>query len=217
MTQPTRLDVPADFSRASVALIRLMEEDGWTGRMSANHHAIMRAPDGTATCSIGRKPRQGRGQANNEAPYKRWKAAQADIRPAITVEDLMADEPVSEPVQALPAPVDTAPEAPVAEVGTEPRWNCDECGRDFQSLQYLNVHKVRAHVRVSCPVCDREFSPGNLPRHKRTHEAEFSSPDQMLREIYQLREEVASWSALAEDAEDRFATLQAKVRAALDY
>jgi hypothetical protein len=78
------------------------------------------------------------------------------------------------------------------------------------------VHRVRAHVRVSCPICEREFSPGNLPRHKRGHEAEFSSPDQMLREIYRLREEVSSWSVLAEDAEERLAALQSRVRAALE-
>lgn len=204
MTQQQTPLALGGFARTKAQLVRTMEADGWSGRISTNGHAIMRAPDGTTTCSIRPKDTTPTERRNDEAPYRRWKAAQVQpeaIQTAIAVEDLTTDEPV-------PAPVDTAP-------ATAPALPCDGCERSFATLQALSVHRVRAHVRVPCPICDQPFSPGNLDRHTATHGREFASPDLMLREIYRLRaaltearEDATSWQVLAEDAEARVVTLQ---------
>jgi len=79
MTQPQtkdRLTLPRAFEKGQTALVREMEDDGWTGRMSQNGHAIMRAPDGEATCSVTPKVGSFRGRGNQSAPYKRWKRCQ---------------------------------------------------------------------------------------------------------------------------------------------
>lgn len=208
MTQ-TRIALPAQTCRRSAQLIRTMEDDGWTGRVSARQHVIMRAPDGRTTCSVRLKETTPTERRNDEAAYKRWKTAQAAIQTPVQVEDLLTDEPVSELVEVRPEVVDTTPE-PVR------RWDCDECDRDFQSQQYLNVHKVRAHVRVECPVCDQSFSPGNLPRHQATHEREFPTMALTLREISRLRAEVQTWQVLAEDAESRYVRLADRVQGVVD-
>ena len=72
------LQIPSCFQRLQRDLIRAMEADGWTGRLSANSHMIMRAPDGVTTCSVAPKPGSTRGAKNFAAPYKRWKRQQAD-------------------------------------------------------------------------------------------------------------------------------------------
>jgi predicted RNA binding protein YcfA (HicA-like mRNA interferase family) len=63
-TAPGRLRL-SGFSREKAALIRQMEDDGWTGRVSSRGHAIMRSPDGTDVVlgePQGGQPDQGPGQ-----------------------------------------------------------------------------------------------------------------------------------------------------------
>jgi hypothetical protein len=118
------------------------------------------------------------------------------------------------------APVDTAPETePEPERTT--RVVCDEpgCGRDFQSLQYLNVHKVRAHVRVECPICGRSMAPGNLPRHQRKHAEELGTYEQVMRRVVlleaenaRLRDESAEWARIAENTEAELVELTSGMR-----
>lgn len=75
MTQtPQRRLRLSGFAREKVALIRQMEDDGWTGRVSSRGHALMRSPDGTMTCSVA--PKTGsptRDMGNSQMIYKRWK------------------------------------------------------------------------------------------------------------------------------------------------
>ena len=72
-TPPGRLRL-SGFSREKAELIRQMEDDGWTGRISSRGHALLRSPDGTASCSVSPKvgsPTRDRG--NSQMIYKRWK------------------------------------------------------------------------------------------------------------------------------------------------
>jgi hypothetical protein len=80
MTQTTTpLRLTSAFEPFTIELIREMEADGWTGRISARGHAIMRAPDGSATCSVSPKVGQPNRRGNLGASYRRWKKAQAEI------------------------------------------------------------------------------------------------------------------------------------------
>lgn len=75
--QRPRLRLPRGTDRFAAALVRQMEDDGWTGHLSANCHVIMRAPDGGPTCSIAPKagsPTRSRG--NSAMVYRRWKREQ---------------------------------------------------------------------------------------------------------------------------------------------
>lgn len=60
------------FDAESVALVLEFQAHGWTGRMSSNHHAIMRAPDGTATASVARRASRNRAGLNARRPLKQW-------------------------------------------------------------------------------------------------------------------------------------------------
>lgn len=74
----TRMRLPRGSDRYAVALIREMEDDGWTGALSRNCHVIMRAPDNGPTCSISLKtgsPSRSRG--NLAMVYRRWKREQS--------------------------------------------------------------------------------------------------------------------------------------------
>jgi hypothetical protein len=87
MTQ-TPLRIPSGFAPERAALIREMEADGWTGRISSKGHAIMRAPDGTTTCSVA--PKLGsptRAAANQAATYRRWKRAQETVAEVLEIRE----------------------------------------------------------------------------------------------------------------------------------
>lgn len=204
------------FAKERAQLVREMEDSGWTGRITANGHAFMRAPDGQTTCSVA--PKTGsptRANGNSASVYKRWLKQKLDAENSADPdrEDIQTvNEPAAVAPRATPpAPVDTAPELQV----------CGDCGQPFKTLQALSVHHVRAHVRVSCPICARRLSPGNLPRHQRTH-VEGTELVDVLRQLHQARQEVedaraevATWRDLAEEAERAYAALQQRVRAAL--
>lgn len=66
------------FAKERAALVREMEDHGWTGRITANGHAFMRAPDGRTTCSVA--PKFGsptRSTGNAQAAFKRWRNTRA--------------------------------------------------------------------------------------------------------------------------------------------
>lgn len=204
MTQAITLRIPTGFAKERADLIRRMEAEGWTGRITTNGHAFMRAPDGETTCSVA--PKLGsptRATGNSEAVFKRWlKQQEQAIQPAIQA-------PALEPVLSPQPLVDTA---------TKPEI-CQDCERTFGSLQALSVHHVRAHVRVACPVCELVFSPSNLPRHQNKHREELT--EETLAELYRarretarLRVEIAGWQTLAEEAEASYAALQERARQA---
>jgi predicted RNA binding protein YcfA (HicA-like mRNA interferase family) len=67
-----RLKLPGVFEPWARTLIRQMEDDGWTGRISTRHHAIMRSPDGTETCSVKPKVEAPRDRQNVGKEYRRW-------------------------------------------------------------------------------------------------------------------------------------------------
>lgn len=156
---------------------------------------------------------------------------QAPARPAITQPPKRSEATTETVIEAAEtvevAPVDTAPEPepepvlPVAQQATSTRVTCDveDCTRDFQSLQYLNVHKVRAHAREACPICDRQMAPGNLPRHRRKHAEVMGTHEQVMREALRLREEnarlrteAAEWQSMAEATEAELADLTCGLR-----
>jgi hypothetical protein len=175
--------IPSGFAAERVSLIRQMEADGWTGRITTNGHAFMSAPDGQTTCSI--VPKTGsptRSAANQAAPYRRWKKALE-----------AAAEVSAAAVEPEPAVVDTV---------------CPICGKDgFATSGYVRTHIAHAHRRVACPVCRQETSPAQANRHLASHYREADSVGQLRRdlrraheEIEHLRREIEDWKALAEEA-----------------
>lgn len=228
--QPKRLKLPNDFNRTSTDLIREMEDNGWTGRNTVNGHVFMHAPDGVTTCSVVPKVDANWRTAKNQlAPYRRWLREQEELqkaerRVARKAEKAAAAAAATTPAanaieQPAPAPVDTDPELlRVAQCAT--RMSCDECPRDFATLQALSVHRVRVHVRVSCQFCGDEFSPGNVKRHEDGHRNDGKTADDLRRELLQASQEADrlcaerdEWQTIAEDAERRMLALKASVRA----
>lgn len=230
ISQPLRLT--SGFDPERIALIRLMEEDGWTGRISKQGHAIMRAPDGVSTCSISPKVKNGRSGENVGAEYRRWKREQLSSQGILAMTLVVAEGlTIAEdwgiaPRAALPVepaePVDTTP--PVSEPEPEPaRLPCTECGKDFATLQALSVHRSRSHTKAPCPICAESYAPGNLPRHQATHLREFADLEAAVTEVHRLRRQLAeaqreavAWEVLADEAEERHALLQARIRAAIE-
>lgn len=225
MTQSSRLSLSA-FSKERAALVREMEDHGWTGRITTNGHAFMLSPDGTTTTSVA--PKFGsptRASGNSRAVFKRWlkQQQQETTAPEPTIHRSIPEpetELKSEPERTTP--VDTAPEPePEPEPAPVRTYVCSDCGRGFAGNQPLSVHRVRVHVKVECPVCDRQLPPGNLPRHQRNHFRGLELT-QLMRQLYEtqrenehLRSEVREWQILAEDTEHAYAALQERVRAAL--
>jgi hypothetical protein len=72
---PELLDAEADlngFEDDAVQLVMEYQLHGWTGRVSANHHVILRSPDGTATAAVQRKFKRNRGGQNARRPLNQW-------------------------------------------------------------------------------------------------------------------------------------------------
>jgi hypothetical protein len=72
---PELLDAEADlkgFEDDAIALVMEYQLHGWTGRVSANHHVILRSPDGTATAAVQRKFKRNRGGQNARRPLNQW-------------------------------------------------------------------------------------------------------------------------------------------------
>lgn len=208
MTQtPQHLRLTSAFEPFTIALIHQMEADGWIGRISRKGHAIMLAPDGRTSCSISPKVGAPHRAHNLGVEYRRWKreqeAQQVEEAPqAPQAETVWLPWPVMPP-----APLLIAPEPIRVPVG----YLCDHetCLREFKTLQALSVHRVRAHVRVDCPICGRPFSPGNLHRHLRGHAETRLDPIELQHELYAARQEIARlrgevtiWQALAEETEE---------------
>lgn len=224
--QPKRLRLPNTFNQASTDLIREMEDNGWRGRNTVNGHVFMYAPDGETTCSVVPKVDADWRTAKNQlSPYRRWLRQQEEIqraerRAAKKTEKAAAAAQQPANVIRRPAaePVDTVAEVlRVAQCAM--RMSCDECDRDFATLQALSVHRVRAHVRVTCQFCGEEFSPGNVKRHEDGHRNDGKTADDLRRELLQARQELTrtnvernEWQTLAEDAERRMLALKASVR-----
>jgi hypothetical protein len=141
-------------------------------------------------------------------------------------------EPIAEPVAEVvtstdevspepdPEPVDTAV-LPVAQRATE--FTCGLCERDFGGPQPLSVHRFRAHIKVCCEVCDQPMSPSGLPRHMRKHTDDIGTHEQAMREVVQLRAQVArlrdesaEWQSLAETCESEYAELTEGMRRLLE-
>jgi predicted RNA binding protein YcfA (HicA-like mRNA interferase family) len=208
VTAPLRLT--SAFSPTKRDLIRQMEADGWTGRVTAGGHAFMRAPDGVATCSITPKDRSGNSLNNDLAPYRTWLKARDEAAAAAEVIQTAIAVP-EQPARPLSVePVDTPDTAPDTSV------TCEDCGRVFAALQALSVHRVRVHVRVACRICLEPFSPGNLDRHTAVHLRELEDPIAVLAELHRLRREAAEWQTLAEDAESRAVALREATQRALE-
>lgn len=88
----TAMRLTSAFEPFTIALIREMEADGWTGRISNRGHAIMRSPDGTTTCSVSPKVGTPHRRGNLGANYRRWKRAQAEAQVLLeAVEDARDD------------------------------------------------------------------------------------------------------------------------------
>lgn len=200
------------FSREKAQLVGQMMADGWTGRISTNGHAIMLAPDGVTSCSVTPKNGSHRDRGNNAAIYRRWKRQQRQ-----------ATESLPEVIETVPEAVDTAVEQPAEQPETV--HTCTDCGQSWPTLNRLRVHWTHRHQRVRCPFpgCDRETSPAQMGSHLRAHQrtalAEIGDPaaeiSQLRAENHRLRVESAEWQALAEDAEQRMATLKRVVTEAL--
>lgn len=225
------------FERNRVYLIREMEEAGWRGRRGAKMHVIMRSPDGETTTAISRRVISKDDQFNVERDFRRWQRQQErqQQQEAAALAELAEIRATSEPVlpegpfarqlaEPAPEPVEPVDMADTAEdtatSDLPPGLPCPECGRVFGTRQALSVHHVRAHVRVTCEICDRELSPSNLGRHLRAHEAHLGTYAQVMREVLETRRtikrltaEVATWQGLAETAEAQYADLQAGLRA----
>lgn len=60
------------FDKEAVDLVLEYQVHGWTGWLSANMHAIMRAPDGDGTASISRKYRRKRSAEIMRRPLDQW-------------------------------------------------------------------------------------------------------------------------------------------------
>lgn len=85
LARPQRLTLRG-FSKERAALVREMEDHGWTGRITSNGHAFMRAPDGQTTCSV--SPKFGsptRATGNSQAVFKRWRRQQETDTPSLTL------------------------------------------------------------------------------------------------------------------------------------
>lgn len=61
------------FDREASMIVAGLQMMGWRGVMSARGHAIMRAPDGTTTCSVSRDSLRGRSGRNAAAVLKAWR------------------------------------------------------------------------------------------------------------------------------------------------
>lgn len=209
------------FSKDQTALVRQMEDYGWTGRIGANGHAFMLAPDGITTCSVVPKDGSRRQRGNSQAVFKAWlkkmeelaaeaieRAEQRELTSAMgklrftrmfqpestpIADTLLAVIPdhIPERLPEPPAPVDTAP-APAPE--RSPEFQCPICGREFAGRQPLSVHHVRSHVKVACPVCDHELPPGNLPRHQRKYHPPVE-PELMARQLWLAQQELSQLRA----------------------
>jgi endogenous inhibitor of DNA gyrase (YacG/DUF329 family) len=206
------LRLTSAFHPDCIALIREMEADGWTGKITKKNHARMLAPDGVTTCMISPNPGAPHRAANLSAEYRRWKREQAEAAAAEAVQAEVRKltwlpwpgVPPLLPALTLPEP---EPEPEPVKVTVD----CTECGKPFATLQAMSVHRVRAHVRVNCPICARPFSPGNLPRHLVGHD-EATLPEEVARrelyraraELTRLREEIATWQDLAEETEENY-------------
>jgi len=193
------------FEEIPTKLIREMEAAGWTGKVSRKGHAIMRAPDGQTTCSVSPKVGAAFRAANLGMEFRRWQREQE----AAAASQEAPEAP--RPVEWLPWPV--MPPRPLA-AEPEPTVDCTECGKPFRTLQAMSVHRVRAHVRVNCPICAGAFSPGNLPRHQLTHDEATLPEDEARRALYLARQEVARlrdeltvWQGLAEETEENLVNL----------
>lgn len=86
MNGPLRLT--SAFEPFCIELIRTMEADHWTGRLSAKGHAIMRSPDGQTTCAVSPKVGQPNRRGNLGANYRRWKKAQSE---ALALQEAVED------------------------------------------------------------------------------------------------------------------------------
>jgi predicted RNA binding protein YcfA (HicA-like mRNA interferase family) len=73
-SQPIRLT--SAFDSYSAELIRDMESDGWSGKISKRGHAILRAPDGVTSCTVAPKSGAPQDRLNQGAVYRAWKKAQ---------------------------------------------------------------------------------------------------------------------------------------------
>lgn len=51
---------------------------GWTGRISAKSHLILRSPDGETTVAIAHANGSPRARGNTLAPIRRWERTQRD-------------------------------------------------------------------------------------------------------------------------------------------
>lgn len=197
MTAPLRLTNA--FHPYCITLIREMEADGWTGKVTKKGHALMMAPDGVTTCMVSPKPGAQHRIDNLGMEYRRWKREQAEAAAAEVQAEVRSLEwlpwPIMPPTLAEPEPV-------------RPTVDCTNCGKPFATLQAMSVHRVRVHVRVPCPICERPTAPGNLPRHLIGHDEATLPEDVARRELYlarreltRLREEIATWQVLAEEVE----------------
>lgn len=202
------LKLSSAFEPFTIALIREIEAAGWTGKITKKGHALMLAPDGVTTCMVSPKVGAQFRSANLGMEFRRWQREQAAKQTDEVAETTRSVEWLPWPVMP-PKPLPAAPEPE-----PDPEHLCEDCLRGFRTLQALSVHRVRAHVRVNCPICARPFSPGNLPRHQATHRAEFPTHEAALAEVHRLRaelarlrDEVATWQGLAEETEESLVNL----------
>lgn len=232
------------FDPRQKAFVREMESYGWRGRRGSKNHVLMRAPDGVTMCTVTRKSITRNDQCNQTRIFRAWLRQQEvpAVVPVPTEEDDTAalaevaairaqsspvrpDEAISQPapepeIEPVP-PVDTAPE-PCAMRNAH--HACPECGREFAGAQPLSVHHVRVHVKVGCPICDQQMSPGNLPRHLRKHAADLGTHEQVMREVLRLRAELArahteasEWERMADEIEDRYTAVKGRLDNAVGY
>lgn len=195
MTAPLRLTNA--FHPYCITLIREMEADGWTGKVTKKGHALMLAPDGVTTCMVSPKPGAQHRIDNLGMEYRRWKRVQEEAAAAEVQAEVRSLEWLPWPVMPPPVPVDIPATV-----------DCTECGKPFATLQAMSVHRVRVHVRKPCPICERPTAPGNLPRHLLTHDEATLPEDTARRELYlarrelaRMREEIDTWQILAEEIE----------------
>jgi hypothetical protein len=223
MTQHRGLRLTNNIDSYCKTLIREMESHGWTGRYTTNSHILMRAPDGETTCSIAPRVGAEHRRHNIGREFRAWLRQQEAPAPVIQEPEQPVRQPepfVPEPPLPVEQPVDTVDDA-TSDLPARPV--CDVCGRDFAGQQPLSVHKVRAHVRVACEICDRPMSPGNLPRHLRGHEAEMGDHAQVMRKLWLARQEIDRLNdenlvlhGLAEEAEARAAQIAQGIRDLID-
>lgn len=86
------------FDTEAKQLVRAAEELGWVFRISANNHAIGRAPDGKTTMSIPQRlSRANRSMQNAHATFRRWLREQPDAQSIRDMETIQAAYVGSEP------------------------------------------------------------------------------------------------------------------------